>query len=229
MRRLMHGVMLATLGNVGVALAQSSPRREYAPLREYLMPRDAEVALATSAAPTSITRHATVRILTESGYQVAREGDNGFVCLVLRGWAAPTFSLAENRELVYYAPLRAPICYDPVASRTVLPYQVLRARLGMAGKNPDQIADGVQAAYAKGELPRIDGVASGYMFPADQDLGPGAGAWRPHVMVFTPYYVNSMLGGNEFGGTLPFVSDDAGTPFAVTVIPVDATLARRAR
>ena len=48
-------------------------------------------------------------------------------------------------------------------------------------------------------------------------------------MVFTPYYVNSMLGGNEFGGTLPFVSDDAGTPFAVTVIPVDATLARRAR
>jgi hypothetical protein len=30
------------------------------------------------------------------------------------------------------------------------------------------------------------------------------------------------------GGTLPFVSDDAGTPFAVTVIPTDDGLARSA-
>jgi hypothetical protein len=37
-----------------------------------------------------------------------------------------------------------------------------------------------------------------------------------------------MLGGNAFGSALPFVSDDAGTPFAVTVIPVDHTLAVRA-
>ena len=46
------------------------------------------------------------------------------------------------------------------------------------------------------------------------------------MMVFTPYYENSMLGGNKFGGTLPFVSDDAGTPFAVTLIPTDDGLAR---
>ena len=48
-------------------------------------------------------------------------------------------------------------------------------------------------------------------------------------MVYTPYYVNSMLGGNEFACGLPFVSDDAGTPFAVMVIPVDPKLAIRAR
>jgi hypothetical protein len=30
---------------------------------------------------------------------------------------------------------------------------------------------------------------------------------------------NSMLGGNEFGHALPQVSDDAGTPFTVVVIP----------
>jgi hypothetical protein len=48
-------------------------------------------------------------------------------------------------------------------------------------------------------------------------------------MVFTPYYKNSMLGGNEFGGMLPFVSDDAGTQFTVTVIPVDDELARSAQ
>ncbi|WP_211256321.1 hypothetical protein [Edaphobacter aggregans] len=33
-----------------------------------------------------------------------------------------------------------------------------------------------------------------------------------------------MLGGNQ-PGVLPIVGDDAGTPFAVTVIPVDHNLA----
>lgn len=48
------------------------------------------------------------------------------------------------------------------------------------------------------------------------------------MMVFTPYYENPMLGGNEFGGAAPFVSDDAGTLFTVTVIPVDNVLAQSA-
>jgi hypothetical protein len=46
-----------------------------------------------------------------------------------------------------------------------------------------------------------------------------------HLMVFAPYYTNAMVGGNEFGSPLPQLSDDAGTPFAVVVIPVDEKLA----
>ena len=126
---------------------------------------------------------------------------------------------------MYYSKLRAPICFNPVASRTVLPLQELRTKLGMEGETPDQIAEGVQAAYAKGELPKMETVAFAYMFSADQDLGPGVGPWHPHMMLYTPYYENSMLGGNQVGGTLPFVGDDAGTPFAVTVIPVAHELA----
>ena len=49
------------------------------------------------------------------------------------------------------------------------------------------------------------------------------------MMIFSPYYENSMVGGNEFGSPLPQVSDDAGTPFAVTVIPVNDSLAIKAR
>jgi len=48
------------------------------------------------------------------------------------------------------------------------------------------------------------------------------------MMVFSPYYANSMLGGHEFGAPLPFVSDDPGTPFAVVLIPVDDRLAIKA-
>ena len=114
---------------------------KYPPLSEYMMTPEAEVALARSAAPENISGHATVKILTPSGYKVATPGDNGFVCLVMRGWAAPTFTPVQLRDLVYYAKLRAPICFNPVASRTVLPLQELRARLGMEGKTTDQIAD----------------------------------------------------------------------------------------
>jgi hypothetical protein len=100
--------------------------------------------------------------------------------------------------------LRAPICFNPVASRTVLPLQELRGRLGMEGKTPDQIAEAVQAAYARGELPKTEMVALAYMFSADQVLGPGVGHWHPHMTVYTRYYENSMLGGNQ-PGVLPIV------------------------
>ena len=44
-------------------------------------------------------------------------------------------------------------------------------------------------------------------------------------MLFAPNYDNAMVGGNPFGSLLPQVSDDAGTPFTVVVIPVDDALA----
>ena len=201
---------------------------KYPPLDEYMMTRDAEVSLAKSAAPDNISAHATVRILTATGYRAAVQGDNGFVCLVMRGWAAPTYTPAPFRNFVYYSKLRAPICFDPVASRTVLSYYELRTRLGMQGKNPDAIARGVETAYALGKLPKREGVSYAYMWSANQDLGPGIGAWRPHMMVFAPYYTNSELGGNKIG-SLPFVSDDAGTPFTVCVVPVSGNAAIRAK
>lgn len=203
--------------------AQSEAR--YPPLAEYLMPQEQEIALARSAAPATISDHATIKVLTESGFNVAFEGENGFVCMVMRGWSAPTYTPVEFRELVYDPAVRAPICFNPEASRTVLPYYELRSKLGMAGKTPDEIATGLEAAYAQGELPQRVGVSFAYMWSADQNLGTGIGAWHPHVMVFAPYYDNAMVGGNEFGSPLPQVTDDAGTPFTVVVIPVDHDLA----
>jgi hypothetical protein len=222
MKKIVAGLVLV-FGSMQ-ATSMLGQNSKYPPLSEYMMTPEAEVALARSAAPENVSGHATVKILAASGYKVAAQGDNGFVCIVMRGWGAPTFSPAQLRDLVYYAKLRAPICFNPVASRTVLPLQELRARLGTEGKTPDQIAEVVQAAYTKGELPKMEMVAFAYMFSADQDLGPGVGHWHPHMMVYTPYYENSMLGGNQ-PGALPIVGDDAGTPFAVTVIPVDHNLA----
>ena len=222
--RLIACLVLANFG-AGAGWAEDS---KYPPLSEYMMAREAEVALAKSAAPEKVSAHATVKILTTSGYKVAAQGDNGFVCIVMRGWAAAISTAAAERDVAYDAKVRAPHCFDPIASRTVLPLQELQAKLGLEGKGPDQIAKEVQAAYAKGKLPKMEKVAFAYMFSADQDLGLGLGAWHPHMMVYTPYYENSMLGGNEPDSRLPIVGN-GGTQFAITVIPVDDRLAVKAR
>jgi hypothetical protein len=220
---------LLLLASLSASTARAAQDGKYPPLDAYLMPAPAEIALARSAAPEKVSDRATIKVLTASGYQVAREGDNGFVCMVMRGWSAPTYTPAQFRDLVYDPQVRAPICFDPAASRTVMPYYELRSKLAMAGKAPDQIAEAVQAAYARGALPRREGVSFAYMWSADQHLASGIGHWHPHMMVFSPYYENSMLGGHAFGVPLPIVTDDGGTPFAVVVIPVDDKLAIKAR
>ena len=210
------------------ALGSLAQGTKYPPVDEYLMPQAAEIALAKSAAPDSISGEATIKVLTASGFQVAHQGDNGFVCLVMRGFAAPTFTPAEFRNLVYDSKLRAPICFDSQAAQTVVPFYELRHKLGLQGKSPDEIAKAVQDAYSSGALPKRESVSFAYMWSADQILGP-AGHWHPHMMVFSPHYENSMLGGNQAGSPAPVVTDDAGTPFAVVVIRVDDSLAIKAR
>ena len=205
-----------------VSLAES----KYPPLKDYLLPQDEEIRLARTAAPESVGARATVKVLTPSGFTVAAEGDNGFVCMVMRGWSAPTYTPAQFRDLVYDAKVHAPICFDPIAAQTVMPYYELRTKLGMEGKSPEEITARLESAYAKGELPKRDTVSFAYMWSAHQHLGPGIDAWRPHMMIFAPYYDNAKLGGNPFGGPYPQLSDDAGTPFAVVVVPVDPKLAR---
>ena len=78
----------------------------YADLTCYMMSQDAEIALARSAAPANVSDRATIKVLNESGFEVAIEGDNGFVCMVMRAWSAPTYMPAAFRDFVYYAPLR---------------------------------------------------------------------------------------------------------------------------
>ena len=67
-----------------------------APIEQYLMDRDAEIALARSAAPDAISHDASVLVLTRHGYETAVEGKNGWVCWVGRGWMA-MFDHPANR------------------------------------------------------------------------------------------------------------------------------------
>jgi len=214
-------VMCTWLALQATAHAQD---RKYASFSEYQMTRQAEIALAKSAAPERISGHATIKVLTATGYEVAVKGDNGFLCLVMRSWSA-----APDPQATYYAKLRSPICFDPVAARTVAPAEELRTKLGLEGKDPAAIANEVAARYGLGQLPKMEGVAFAFMWSASQDTGPGFGAWHPHMMVYAPYYENSMLGGNAIGEhTAPFVVR-GDTPFSTAIIAVDQKFAIKAR
>jgi len=78
--------MLVVLGVTLQAQAQESklPYPSMAPLDQYLTERNAEIALARSAAPPSISQDAEVMVLGRHGYETAVKGKNGFVCIVER-------------------------------------------------------------------------------------------------------------------------------------------------
>jgi hypothetical protein len=75
----MAELVLLLVSMQAVSVRGQSPK--YPPLSEYMMTPDAEVALARSAAPANISDRATIKLLTASGDQVARDGNNnGFAC-----------------------------------------------------------------------------------------------------------------------------------------------------
>ncbi len=84
-------VFIALLGAAGPIHTQDAktPYPTMAPIEQYRMDRDAEIAMARTAAPASISRDASVMVLGQKNYETAVEGTNGFVCLVGRSWGAP--------------------------------------------------------------------------------------------------------------------------------------------
>src|SRR5262249_56164750 len=70
----------STPSTVGQENKRSDPNM--APLDQYLMDRNDEIALARSAAPPSIAKDATVLVLGKDGFETAVQGTTGFVCNV---------------------------------------------------------------------------------------------------------------------------------------------------
>ena len=140
---LMYFALLVSMW-VAAAQAQTS---KYPPTEQYLMPQADEIALARTA-PANISDRAMIQALTKTGFEVAQQG-NGSVCMVMRGFSAPTYTPAQFRDLVYDATVRAPICFTPPAEQEVLPYYELRTKLALQAKNPDEIAEAIAVANAK--------------------------------------------------------------------------------
>ena len=153
-----------------------------APLSQYLMAdRDAEIALARSAAPKAISGDATILVLGPHGYVTALEGKNGFVCMVDRSWSAQ-FDFPE-----FWNPkLRGPTCFNPQAARSILPITYKRTELALAGQSRNQIMQGIKAALASNQLPPLEPGAMCYMMSKQGYLNDAVGHWMPHLMFYMP-------------------------------------------
>src|SRR5579864_9646720 len=117
------------------AQAAKTPYPVMAPLDQYLiLDEKAEIALARSSAPASISDAAEVMVLRRDGYATAVKGSNGFVCIVERSWAKPT----DDPEF-WNPKVRAPHCFNPAAARTFLPIFLKKTRLVLAGESKAQI------------------------------------------------------------------------------------------
>ena len=176
-------IALITLGTAHHAVAQNvaTPYPKAAPIEQYLMAdRGAEIALARSAAPESISRDATVLVLGRKGYETAVEGKNGFVCVVGRSWTGP-FDWPE-----FWSPkVRAADCLNPQAARSIVPIFFLRAKMAMAGRSKAEMLSAVKAAYANKQLPDLESGAMDYMMSKSSYLTDEGAHNMPHLMFDT--------------------------------------------
>ncbi len=211
-------LMLAAAFGATPAAADTAAYPTMAPLEQYLMAdRTAEIALARSAAPPSISDDATIMVLGHDGYDTAVPGKNGFVCLVERSWMSP-FDAPE-----FWNPkLHGPVCYNPPAARSILPRTVKRTALALAGTSKPAMLDAIKAAVADKTLPSPEIGSMSYMMSPRQYLGDEAGAWAPHLMFHLPKTDAASWGADLPGSPVMLDTDHTEIPEPETIFMMAA-------
>jgi hypothetical protein len=180
------GLVFVGVSAVGQARAEAPPAAypTMAPIEQYRsLGLEAEVALARSAAPPSISADAEILVLGKSGYETAVKGKNGFVCFVERSWAA---SFADPE---FWNPkLRAPNCFNAPAVRSELPRYLERTKWVLAGAAREELIEKNAAAVASRLFRDPEPGALSFMLSKDGYVSDAAkGPWLPHVMFFIPH------------------------------------------
>lgn len=209
-------VLFVMLVAASMARAQDvkTPYPGMAPLDQYLMERDAEIALARSAAPESISKDAEVMVLGRHGYETAVKGKNGFVCVVERGWTA-----GINDPSFWNPRLRGPICFNPQAARSYLPLTIRKTELVLAGRSKAQMFEEIKAALDKKELPPLEPGAMCYMLSKQGYLNDEAGHWHPHLMFFVPL-TDAAAWGADLPGSPVLSTKDPEDRLTIFMVPV---------
>lgn len=158
--------------------AMAALYKNMAPLPAYLGKGDAdEVAIARSAVPASIADDAEVLVFDAKGYHQAVAGKNGWTCLVQRSWL-DDFSNPE-----FWNPrIRVPICFNPQASRSVLPVYLERTKWVLEKRSLPEI----MATAKTHPIPDPATGSFAIMMSRHGYVGDATGTPGPHVMIFLP-------------------------------------------
>ena len=181
---------------VSNAAAQTDAYPRMAAIGQYQMEESAEIQLARSAAPASISGDATILVLRRQGYETAVQGKNGFVCMVGRSWLA-AFDWPE-----FWNPkVRAADCMNPQSARSMVPIVLLRSRMVMAGRSKAEMLWAVKAAFENKQVPKLESGAMDYMMSKTAYLTDEGDHNGPHLMFLT-----AGMDAKDWG------SDAAGSP-----------------
>jgi len=221
MKTILSAALLVTVSaGASSALRSQESAASYpnmAPIDQYLMTdKNAEIAMARSAAPASISADAEVLVLGRHGYETAVKGKNGFVCLVERSWMSP-FDFAQ-----FWNPkMRGPICFNPPAVHSILPLTLKRTEFVLAGLSKAQIIERIKAFDAKG-LPPLEPGAMSFMMSPQGYLNDQAGHWVPHLMFYIPLADSKSWGADLSGSPVMLNPQFNGAPEPITefMLPV---------
>jgi hypothetical protein len=207
--------LLVMFGAAYLGMAQDAKTTypSMAPIEQYLMDRTAEIALARSAAPESISGDAEVLVLRRHGFETAVKGKNGFACIVERSWTSAADPDFWNPKV------RTPICWNAAAARSVLVRNIKRTELILAGRTKDQVDEAIFAAVDKKELPAVEPGAMCYMMSKQGYGGDTVDHWPSHLMFYYSPTDPAIWGANLPGSPITAMSDtrEHVTTFVIAV------------
>jgi hypothetical protein len=205
-----------SMGMLSSTAAMQAMAQELPKVYDASMPREQQIALAESAAPAEVSSKATVYVLGPKGYEKAREGTNGFSCIVTRHFAKPTETTIE------------PQCFDAEGSRTLLPVYLHGEELRTSGKSEAEIKADVADGYKEGRYQYPSKPGFLYMMSSQNRLGPtpdhGTASFPPHLMFYAPNMTTKDMGFDSkpkldyLGMTHPGAGDNL-----IVVVPTAST------
>jgi hypothetical protein len=180
-----------------------------------------ETDFALSSLPPHIRPGATVYLLDpDKGYYIARQGNNGFICFVVR---------TDWERGVFRKDFAAAISYDAEGAKAIFPVirdvEVMRASGKMTAL---QVRDTINQRFSRGIYKAPSKAGISYMlapvmrvFVGPPDSLRVASFSMPHYMFYAPNLKEADIGGNSDSGG-PMVLGE-GNPHGFIILPAGKT------
>jgi hypothetical protein len=203
--------MALAFGSAAAQDTSQEPKREVH-LVTAATPVERQIELALSAAPTEVSSKATVYVLGAKGFEKAREGTNGFSCLIERSFSGATQTSS------------APACFDAEGSRTIMLAYIHREELRAQGKSEAEIKADIAKGYEDGRF-KVPGPGFLYMMSNDNYVydsqSKESGFVPPHLMFYAPYKTAKDVGYDSISPTMvPYLTGGGEGPESLLVVLV---------
>jgi len=214
-------------------LLSALPASAQTPQAPRPLPRDLEIQLALSALPPHLRDHATVYVLNPAkGFEVARQGSNGFHAFVARTGDDAfrgTWPLTHYRDDILY-----PIAFDNAGAKAQMRVFVDAAELQARATPPEELKRIIQQRFTTHYYHSPERAGLAYMLSpvlrtytnpdADENV---VTANVPHVMYYAPDVSNEDIGGAkpQPGSLYPFVILHGPHGYSIQFLGVTETAA----